>query len=107
MNDVNVYQRATTHDFREGLKRYYGNLNGWSYEGTKVMFEYLEELADDCGTPLELDAVAICGDFSEYTVKDYIEEGLSIDEGCTGHSIPDDVLIAWIVEGHSFIARNI
>ncbi len=106
MNNVAVYQRATAHDFREGLKRYYGDLNGWSYAGTKVMFEYLEELADDCG-PIELDAVAICCDFSEYTVEDYIEEGLSIEEGCTGHSIPGDVFVVWIVEGQSFIARNI
>ena len=30
------------------------------------MFDYLEDLADDCDIEMELDVIAICCEFSEY-----------------------------------------
>jgi hypothetical protein len=45
--------------------------NSISYEGAKALFQYLEELEEDCGTEIEFDRVAIRCDFSEY---DNLEE---------------------------------
>ncbi len=48
--------------------------NSMSYEGAEALFEYLEELEQDCGEELEFDKVAIRCEFSEY---ENLEEVLS------------------------------
>jgi len=40
--------------------------DNFSYDGLKALFDYLEDLSEDCGTEIELDVVAICCEFSEY-----------------------------------------
>lgn len=37
----------------------------FSYSGLKALYDYLTELEDDIGEPIELDVIAICCDFSE------------------------------------------
>ena len=39
---------------------------GFSYEGAEALFNYLEELEDDCGTVIEYDPIAFRCDYSEY-----------------------------------------
>lgn len=53
-----------------------GRADNFTYEGKKVLFEYLEMLEDDCDTSIELDVIALCCDFSEYD-----EEELQNDYG--------------------------
>jgi hypothetical protein len=38
----------------------------WSYAAARALVEYLEELEDETGEPIEFDAVAIRCDWSEY-----------------------------------------
>jgi hypothetical protein len=38
----------------------------FSYNGRQALFEYLDDLSDDIGTPIELDIVALCCEYSEY-----------------------------------------
>ena len=38
----------------------------WSRSGARALVEHLEQLEEDCGTEIELDAVAIRCDYSEY-----------------------------------------
>jgi len=40
--------------------------DNFSYDGLKALFDYLEDYAEDCGTEIELDVIAICCEFSEY-----------------------------------------
>ena len=40
--------------------------HGFSYEGAKALFEYLENFEQDTGEELEFDPVAIRCDFDEY-----------------------------------------
>ena len=44
--------------------------NSFSYEGLDVLFEYLEEYEDSVGEEMELDVIAICGDFSELSLDE-------------------------------------
>jgi hypothetical protein len=59
--------------------------HGFSRLGSFRLVEWYEGLEDDQGTPIEMDAVAISCDWSEYTVKeleddyDYIMEELDLD----------------------------
>lgn len=41
--------------------------NNFTYEGKKALFEYLEELSDDIGENIELDTVALCCEYNEYS----------------------------------------
>ena len=40
--------------------------DNFSYEGRQALYQYLEDLSEDIGEPIELDVIAICCDYSEY-----------------------------------------
>lgn len=52
-------------DFLEEFEKH-GREDQFSYEGKKALYEYLNELAEDLGEPIELDVIALCCEFSEY-----------------------------------------
>lgn len=59
--------------------------NNFSYEGKKALFEYLEQYEEETGTPVELDVIALCCEYSEYASlaefqKDYSKEYESIED---------------------------
>ena len=61
----------TFSDFADAF-RDYGREDNFSYFGLQALFEYLEQLEEDCGTEIELDIVAICCEFTEYSDLDEI-----------------------------------
>jgi hypothetical protein len=44
----------------------YGREKDFSYEGLEALYEYLNELSEDCDVPMEMDVISICCDFCEY-----------------------------------------
>ncbi len=52
-------------DFRDAFKNM-GRENNFTYEGQRALFDYLERLEEETGTPLELDVIALCCDYTEY-----------------------------------------
>ena len=49
--------------------------NNFSYGGLRALFNYLEELEDSTGEEIELDVIALCGDFAEYeSVEEYARD---------------------------------
>mgnify|MGYP003127792887 CR=1 FL=1 len=52
------------HDFVNAFQGTYKN--HFSYEGKIALYEYLTQLEEDTGFEMELDAIAICCDFTEY-----------------------------------------
>ena len=51
--------------------------NNFSYEGTKALFDYLEQLEEDCGQPMEFDPIAFCCAYSQYdNLKECLKEYL-------------------------------
>lgn len=59
-----VYEKLTTNEITRQLRA--DQYSGWSLNASYAMAEYLEQLAEDTGEPIELDVVAIRCDFSEY-----------------------------------------
>lgn len=55
---VNVYQ------FRDAF-RSMDRAENFSRDGLEVLFDYLEELSDSIGQPVELDVIALCCEYSE------------------------------------------
>ena len=49
--------------------------NNFTYEGKRALFDYLENLEEDTGTEIELDTIALCCEYSEYSnLKEIIEK---------------------------------
>ena len=63
----NVYQ------FREAF-RIAGRGDQFSYEGLEVLFDYLDNLSEDIGEPIELDVVAMCCDYYELSIEEIIDQ---------------------------------
>ena len=54
---------------------YNSNRSGqFSYVAQRIIFDYLEEISDDCGDDIELDVVAICCEYEELHYTDVISQ---------------------------------
>lgn len=67
-----MFTRVTLSDFRDAF-RAAGRKDQFSYDGLRVIFDYMEELEDSIGEPVELDVIAICCDYAEMTPEEIIE----------------------------------
>lgn len=51
---------------------------GWgknfTYEGSMALFKYFEQYEEDTGERIELDVIAICCDWAEYTPEELVSE---------------------------------
>ncbi len=62
------------YDFRAEF-RAFGREEQFTRDGLKALFNYLEELGEDCGTEIELDVIALCCEFVEYdSLEDFHNE---------------------------------
>jgi hypothetical protein len=67
-----MFQRVSLSDFRDAF-RAHGRRDQFSYDGLRVIFDWLEEYEDSTGSPVELDVIAICCDYAEMTPEEVIE----------------------------------
>ena len=62
------------YDFRAEF-RAFGREEQFTRQGLKSLFDYLEELGEDCGEEIELDVIACCCEFVEYdSLEDFHNE---------------------------------
>ena len=40
--------------------------NNFTYEGKRALYDYMNALEEDIGTPIELDTIALCCEYDEY-----------------------------------------
>ena len=63
-----IYEQVTRYDMIERARSFdtgrYEQLGG--YEGIDALHEYLTDLAEDIGEPIELDIIALCCDWAHY-----------------------------------------
>lgn len=60
----------------------------FSHQALLAMFDYFEQLENDCGTEMELDVIAICCEWAEYANLAEFQEAYS-DECQTLEDIQD------------------
>ncbi len=60
-----IYQQINESDFIDAMTQTYDNTN-FTYEGKQALYEYLTQLAEDTGMPVELDTIALCCEYTEY-----------------------------------------
>ena len=80
----NVYQ------FREAF-RLAGRSDQFSYEGLEVLFDYLDNLSEDTGEPIELDVVALCCEYYELSIEELINN-YNIDLSEVDDDDPDSII---------------
>lgn len=101
-----LVKEVTFNDFLEEFENH-GRENQFSYEGKKALYDYLGELSEDIGQPIELDVIAICCDYTEYDGLEQFNNdyGYSIDNV---NSIEDIEYYTTVIpiNGQSFIIQN-
>ena len=80
----NVYQ------FREAF-RLAGRMDQFSYEGLDVLFDYLDNLSEDTGEPIELDVIALCCEYYESSIQEIIDN-YNIDLSEVDKDDPDSII---------------
>lgn len=81
----------TVYQFREAF-RLAGRTDQFSYEGLEVLFDYLEQLSEDIGEPIELDVVALCCEYYELSFDEIVEiYNLDLSECDDGNDALQDV----------------
>ena len=68
-----MYQRITFSDFLDAFRRH-GRETQFSHDAKRALFEYLQDLEEDTGEPIELDVVGLCCDYAEADVDTIIDE---------------------------------
>ena len=75
----------------------------FTYEAYEVLFDYLWDLGEDIGEPIEFDVIAICCEWSEYdsirelaeqygvAVEDVIDVDEDTDEDDIGQALADEM----------------
>jgi hypothetical protein len=76
-----MYQRITFSDFVDAFRRT-GRGAQFSDDALRALFEYLEDLEEDTGEPIELSVVGLCCDFQESSVDDIINDNGLDASGC-------------------------
>jgi len=66
-------QTVNQYDFADDFRKM-NRADNFSYEGLKVLFDYLEQMEEDTGEEMELDVIAICCDFSEYDEEELVSQ---------------------------------
>ena len=51
--------------------------NNFTYGGKRALFDYLEQLSEDMGENIELDTIALCCEYSEYSDMEEIKDQYS------------------------------
>ena len=77
-------QTVNKYDFGEAFTQA-NRKDNFSYEGLGALFDHLEQYEEDTGEEIELDVIALCGDYSEYESlkafqEDYGDEYESIED---------------------------
>lgn len=83
-----------------------GRNENFSYEGKKVLFEYLEQYEDDTGEEIELDVIALCCEYSEMTIDEVIDYYRIDVSKCDDDDDKEDVVREYL-ENHTSVVGEV
>jgi hypothetical protein len=66
MEELKMKKTINSWDFVDAFSNH-GRQDSFSYEGKHALFDYFEELENDTGVETELDVIAICCEYTEYS----------------------------------------
>jgi hypothetical protein len=62
-----MIKTMTEYDFTQAFKGSDSREDQFSHSALKAMYEYYEQLEEDCDTQIEFDMIALCCEWTEYT----------------------------------------
>jgi hypothetical protein len=72
VNTMAIVQTVYFENFIDEFNR--ADRNHFSYEGFRALYDYLEQLSEDMGEPVELDVIDLCCTYSEYVNLEAVME---------------------------------
>ena len=94
-------QTVTSHDFQDAFRDYQRGDN-FSYYGLRALYDWLEGYADDTGEEYELDVIALCCDFTEYSSLKEFHEDYRASDFPDMDSISDNTSVI-LIDDEAFI----
>ena len=73
------YTIDTASQFRECFEDY-GRQNQFSWNAFDALFDYYDQISEECGEPFKMDVIGICCDWCEYDTLEDAAEAYDIDE---------------------------
>lgn len=74
-----LVKRVSFNDFIKEFENH-GRENQFSHEGKKALYNYLNDLSEDVGEPLELDIITLCCEFSEFKNLEEFKKDYNMDD---------------------------
>ena len=68
-----IVKKLNVSQFRDAFKDMSRD-HRYSYEGLGALFEWLEEMSEGIGEPIEMDVIAFCREYAESTAEEILEE---------------------------------
>ena len=72
-NNYGIVKTFNEYDFIDEFKAC-NRQDQFSYKGLRVMFNALNELAQDCEMVIEMDVIGLCCEYSELSIDDVIND---------------------------------
>ena len=82
-----LYKRINESDLIDEFKSF--RPDNFSPEGLRRLFDYLNDLSDDLGEDIELDVIAICCEYSEYSFNEVYQTFAGKDQQTKIDSLDD------------------
>ena len=98
-----LVQKVSFYDFLKEFEEF-GRQDSFSYEGKKALYNYLNDLGDDIGQPIELEIIGLCGEFTEYDSLEEFNNYYNLDLDCIDDI--NDYTIVIPVDDESFIIQD-
>jgi len=94
-----IIETVSIHSFRDSF-RAYNRTENFSYESLGALFEYLEDMSEDCDVPYELDVIGLCCEFSEI----YLEDVSALYD--LGEELTNEEALEWLQERTTVIETS-
>lgn len=72
-NSHGIVKTFNEYDFINEFKAY-DRMDNFTMHGLRVLFNSLDELANDCGMNIEMDVIALCCDYNELSINDIVND---------------------------------
>lgn len=73
MNKLNLVLSVNETLFIDMFRKY-NRIDNFTYQGLQELFNYLDNLADDIGEPIELDVIGLCCEYYEGNAQDIVND---------------------------------
>ena len=98
-----MYQTITQSDFIEAFSKM-GRKDNFSYSGLVALYDYLESYEEDTGEKLELDVIALCCEYTEYS--DFAELQGDYNNIEDMDELKDETVVIEILDSDGFIIQD-